>query len=138
MLWGKSLSQIDPSSVRPESEQDRLAEPYVEITEHDVEMPGLPKAAAGLRFAQLSDFHRGHGNTDASIEESVRLANGLDADYILLTGDFVNEGKQDVLSAVRMVSELRARRGIYAILGNHDHRGDPVLLRSALEAAGIT
>jgi predicted MPP superfamily phosphohydrolase len=36
-----------------------------------------------------------------------------------------------------MMSALTARRGIYAVLGNHDQRDDPELLRASLEGVGI-
>lgn len=109
----------------------------LETTVHDVEIVGLPPDMVGKTFLQLSDFHRGCGDTDALIYETVRRANALDPDYIVLTGDFVNRNQHDILPIVKMVSGLRARSGIFAVLGNHDHRGDPVLLHSALEAAGI-
>lgn len=110
----------------------------LEITTHDVVLPLLPPAAEGLTIAQISDLHRGCGGTDDLIREAVVRVNALEPDIIAITGDFVDRHKRDVLPVVKMVSGLRARRGVYASSGNHDHRSDLLLLMSALEAEGIT
>ncbi len=110
----------------------------IEVTRHDLFLPGLPAILEDASIVQLSDLHRGCGGTDALIEAAIGHANLLEPDYLFLTGDFADGPKGDILPVVKMVSGLRARRGIYAVLGNHDQRGDPVLMRSALEAAGIT
>lgn len=110
----------------------------IEVTRHDVPLPGLPGALDGTTLAQISDLHRGRGNTDPVIRAAIEEVNRLDADYVVVTGDFCDGPREDVLPVVRMVSGLRARRQLLATLGNHDHRGDPLLLTAALEAAGFT
>ncbi len=126
-----------PSELRGTGFQRYSRIPEIDISRHDVTLPGLPVELAGTTIVQLSDFHRGCGNTDELIEAAVTLANNLEADYIVLTGDFINQHRRDVLPAVKMTARLRARRGVFAVLGNHDYRGDPVLLSSALETASI-
>lgn len=119
---------------RPEKSAKRSE---IEITTHDVALRNLPLAADGITIVHVSDLHRGCGGMDGLICEALAAVNALMPDYIALTGDFVDEHKKDVLPAVKMIAGLRAKDGIYACLGNHDQRGDPMLLRSALEAAGI-
>lgn len=126
---GKTSS---PAPIQPTEPTSRI-----EITRHDVPLPHLPEALRGLTIVQISDFHRGCGGTDALIQEAVERANALSPDFMVVTGDFVDYDKQDVLPAAKLASSLRARRGVYAVLGNHDHRSDPILLASALEAGGI-
>jgi len=110
----------------------------IEITTHDVALPKLPPELRGQSIVQISDLHRGCGGTDSLICEAIARVNELDADFVAITGDFVDEEKQDILPVVKMVSGIRAKRGVFACLGNHDQRGDPLLLTSALDAAGIT
>jgi uncharacterized protein len=121
--------------IRPEPHVQK--DPQIEITRHTLALQGLPAELHGATIVQISDLHRGCGNTDALIESAIGHANVLDPDFIFLTGDFINSRTRDILPVVKMVSGLRAKRGIYAVLGNHDHRGDTALLISALEAAGI-
>jgi len=113
-----------------------LLEP-IELTRHVVALPGLPDRLRGTTLVHLSDFHRGNGNTDPIIEATIKSAASLDPDIVALTGDFVNHRREDILPVVKMVSQLRARQGVFAVLGNHDYYADAVLLESALEAAGI-
>ena len=126
-----------PETGKPSPSVRKPASPNIEITRHDVSLPHLPEALRGMTIVQLSDFHKGCGGTDGLICEAIDLANELNPDFIALTGDFVNDHQADVLPIVKMVSGLRAKRGIYAVLGNHDHKSDAVLLASALDAAGI-
>jgi len=115
----------------------RRPHPGIQVTRHRVPITGLPASLDGATLVQVSDLHRGCGGTDELIHEAVARASALGPDFVCLTGDFVDEDAADVLPVVSMVSAVRARRRVFAVLGNHDHRGDPVLLASALEAAGI-
>jgi predicted MPP superfamily phosphohydrolase len=128
---------IDPQPNSAASESAAPRHLDIEVTTHDVFLAGLPVALNGLKLVQISDLHRGCGDTDVLISKAVAAVNNLSPDLIALTGDVVDEYKHDILPAVKMVSCLRARQGVYACLGNHDQRGDPILLRSALESAGI-
>src|SRR5947209_313653 len=127
--------------IQPEqrTKQDS-APPRIEITRHNLSLANMPRELQGATIVHISDLHRGCGeNTDELIESAVGHANLLDPDFVLLTGDFTNgRATRDILPVVKMVSGLRAKRGIFAIYGNHDHRADTSLLSSALEAAGIT
>ncbi len=92
----------------------------------------------GCRVVQISDLHRGCGaNTDSLIKSTVEITNSLDPDYIWITGDFVDEEKKDIEPVIEMLTPLKAKRGIYGILGNHDHRSDPDKLVQMLEQRGI-
>src|SRR5437764_1433309 len=63
----------------------------------------------------------------------------LEPDLILLTGDYVLGHLLDLQESVRHLSRLRARRGIFAVLGDKDlqpgtqkpHYGIPEALRDA-------
>ena len=85
-------------------------------------MPNLPAALHGLRVIHLTDLHvRGpwHAAYDKLLDR-VRRAAG---DLLLFTGDFVDNKRNHVpaLPAVRRLADgFTAKRGCYAILGNHD------------------
>jgi predicted MPP superfamily phosphohydrolase len=87
-----------------------------------LQIPNLPRALVGLRLIHLTDLHlreRWHPAYDRLLDR-VREAN---ADLLLFTGDFVDD-KRDHTPALptvrRMAAGLRAKRGVYAVLGNHD------------------
>ena len=105
-----------------------------------------------LRIAVLADIHACEPwMTERRIEGIVDACNRLNADVIVLLGDFVvgrlyvtGEVPADAWAAA--LSRLDAPLGVHAILGNHDWWSDeqaqrlghgPVFARVALEKAGI-
>ena len=113
-----------------------------------------PRWPAGLklRVALVADIHACKPwMTSGRITEIVHRTNDLEPDLTLLLGDY-SSGINYVLGDVHsnewapILGELKARHGVYAILGNHDwwhdrtaqRRGHgPTFGQNALEANGI-
>ncbi len=115
-----------------------LAEPYLLTTERlTLTLPRLPAALDGLRIVQLSDIHHSPFTGREQVERAVALANSLDADIIALTGDYVSHEREYAAPCAEMMGRLRARYGVYAILGNHDHWTDAPLITDLFRAEGI-
>lgn len=82
----------------------------------------LPAAFNDLKIVHISDLHLGSFNYRYPIlERAVRIINDLDADLILFTGDLVNNFGWELKGWDMVLKELSARKGKYAILGNHDY-----------------
>jgi predicted MPP superfamily phosphohydrolase len=82
----------------------------------------LPEHFDGLRIVQISDLHLGSFNRRYHIlQRAFEKINQLDADYILFTGDLVNNFAWELDGWEAMFQELQAKRGKFAILGNHDY-----------------
>ncbi|MDB4941252.1 MAG: Phosphoesterase [Labilithrix sp.] len=82
-----------------------------------------------LRIVLLSDIHARGGDGDR-IEGIVARAATEDPDLVLIAGDFVDglDAAPDKLLALAPLVRLRARLGVFAVLGNHDSDsgvGDP-------------
>lgn len=99
----------------------RFVEPTrLSITEKEIHIPHLPDALVGTVVAQLTDFHYEPDRHDELISEAVALTNAANPDIIALTGDFIT-GLQTVFDPLMAtLSGLKAKHGIYSILGNHD------------------
>ena len=66
----------------------------------------------------------------------VRRSNEIDPELVLITGDLVDH--QDYLAWIPdTLGRLRARCGVYFILGNHDTRVDVRRLRATLVDSGL-
>jgi predicted MPP superfamily phosphohydrolase len=116
-----------------------LAEPYQLVVErHPVYLRRLPRALDGLRVVQLSDIHHSPFTSRAQIERAIDTANSLDADIIALTGDYVSHEREYIQPCAELLGRLRARCGVYAVLGNHDHWTDAALITDLFRAEGIT
>jgi predicted MPP superfamily phosphohydrolase len=109
----------------------------IEITAHCVPLPDLPRTLEGLRIVQLTDIHHGLYLPFEAVLEAVEMANSLDPDVVALTGDFVTYSRNYIAPVAAMLGALRARHGVYAVLGNHDFRVGADLLTRALRHAGI-
>ncbi|CUS46094.1 MAG: metallophosphoesterase [Pseudomonadota bacterium] len=110
----------------------------------DVALPGWPAGAAPVRVVLVSDVHIGSAAmTPDRLTRIVGQINALSPDLVVLAGDFVF-GHDPAPAAemaemlVEPLSGLRARLGVVATLGNHDHWTQPALIRRALERAHIT
>lgn len=83
-----------------------------------VPMRGLRRA---LRVAQISDIHVGQNLTMAQLEHFVAAVNDTAPDLVCITGDIADSPHADMATFFPVLSRLRARYGVCAILGNHDH-----------------
>ena len=107
----------------------------VQIRTVRVEVPELPAALSGYRIAQLSDLHVGSFSPrDEALAWAAR-ANALEADVVVVTGDLVASGTSFYEDVADVIGTLRARDGVYVVLGNHD-QWDSTRLVGLLEKSG--
>jgi predicted MPP superfamily phosphohydrolase len=85
----------------------------------------IPLAVKGLeqplRVAQISDIHVGQHLQADQLRAFVARVNATQPDLICITGDIVDSALSDLALFFPILGQLRARFGVYAILGNHDH-----------------
>lgn len=100
--------------------------------------PGPP-----LRIAFLSDLHAGAPFINEKyIENLVSKINAMSPDLVLIGGDLVINGVvggQSIpfVKVASLLKMLKARLGVYSVLGNHDWWNDGEMIRSVLENHGI-
>jgi predicted MPP superfamily phosphohydrolase len=111
--------------------------PDPEITETDIWLRRLPAAHNRLRIVQLSDIHHGLFTPIEDVERAVSLANLLRPDLVALTGDYVTLSPTYIWPVARALGKLRARLGVFAVLGNHDFHVDPEEITRALRAQRV-
>ena len=132
-----------------------LIEPHrVALRPHEVFLPGLPREAEGLKIVQLSDLHVSAMTSGEFLGHVVERVNALQPDVIALTGDYVSRRNsyarftgarswarpiaEYAREMAAQVAKLRARLGVLAIPGNHDHSmGRFEAIGGLLEAVGI-
>lgn len=86
----------------------------------------LPESFDGYTIAQISDLHLGTwGNDTVFVSNLVDSVNALNPDLIVFTGDIVNQKSEEMKPFIPVLKRLRAKDGVYSILGNHDY-GDYV------------
>jgi len=80
----------------------------------------LPKAFDGYRILQFSDIHVG-SIPYGLLERAVDSMNAQKPDLIVFTGDLQNIRPQELDEVMPILSRLKAKDGVYSILGNHDY-----------------
>jgi predicted MPP superfamily phosphohydrolase len=115
-----------------------LVEPYhYEVTRTDVLIKGLPQSFDGFRIAQISDVHHSRLVSIGEVLRVVELAQSVNADLIVLTGDYTTAYRRYIEPCAEALGGLSAPEGVWAVLGNHDHYTDPQLTTRALERVHI-
>jgi uncharacterized protein len=104
-----------------------------------------PERLNGFTVALLSDFHYDPYFSVHPLHAAIPLVNDLHPDLIVLTGDFVtapsfgNPRKAAALAepCARLLRQMTAPHGLWAVLGNHDEDTDPVRVTRALQSENI-
>ncbi|MCG3164990.1 MAG: 3',5'-cyclic adenosine monophosphate phosphodiesterase CpdA [Bacteroidia bacterium] len=88
-------------------------------------LPNLPDAFNGYKIAQLSDIHSGSFSSGSPLKKAISLLLDQQPDLIFFTGDLVNNRSDEAENVFEELSEIKAKDGVYSVLGNHDY-GDYV------------
>ncbi|HOE95896.1 MAG TPA: metallophosphoesterase [Candidatus Sumerlaeota bacterium] len=107
------------------------------VRHYDIPVPDLPAALDVLRVVHLSDTHYGPFISLSYLKEVIERINALRPDLVLLTGDYVHRTENSVEPGIAALAALRARLGVAAVLGNHDHWEGAPAVRRAFAAADI-
>ena len=102
-----------------------------------ISLPNLPSAFHGMTLALISDVHHGPFVPLAYVKHIVELANTLQPDIVVLTGDYVSRDPCYIAPGIHELSKLQAGIDRFAVLGNHDHWESAPATRQALTDAGI-
>jgi uncharacterized protein len=123
-----------------------LLEPNLpRIVRQDFFLPRWPDRLHGFTIALLSDFHYDPYFSVHPLHAAIAMVNGLRPDLIVLTGDFVSMplvagGEKAAFAAepcARLLRQMTAPHGLWAVLGNHDIGAGPRHVIRALQAENI-
>lgn len=113
------------------------------VTESTIEIEKLDPALDGLKIVAISDLHCGSNAVNAEkLRDLLALANGQNPDIVVLLGDFVSEYeggtklRMPLDEMTQNICGLKARYGVFAVMGNHDDWYDSELVKNAVQAAG--
>lgn len=102
-----------------------------------IELKRLPKNLDGFSLVHLSDIHHSPFTDLAHITRAVEIANSLNPDMFVLTGDYVSHEREYIEPMAEVLGALQSEFGTFACLGNHDHWTDGELVTESLRDAGI-
>jgi predicted MPP superfamily phosphohydrolase len=95
------------------------------VLNYTLHFEDLPDAFDGYKLTQISDVHSGSFDNIDKVEYAIDLINEQQSDVILFTGDMVNNKATEMEPYLDIFKKLKAKDGLYSVLGNHDY-GDYV------------
>jgi len=101
-----------------------------DLVVHRYKVPHPKWRGAPLRIVHLTDLHVHPAFSLEYYQQVMSIAEKEDADFAVFTGDFITS----VAALPRLKEFLRpiAKRGTYAVLGNHDYWAGPEAVRKAV------
>ena len=105
MWWGALVTRTD-----------------TQIRDVELKYANLPDSFKGYKAVQISDIHLGsYGNDTTYISQLVDEINSINPDIVFFTGDIVNRHSVEIKPFVSVFKRLKAKDGVFSILGNHDY-----------------
>lgn len=94
---------------------------WIEISQHELPVRGLPDAWVGRSLVHMADLHIGERVDDGYLLRVMATVRALAPDLVLVTGDLIDSAVTLPSHAQRMIAEIpRGRVATLACLGNHD------------------
>ncbi len=92
----------------------------------ELEFLHLPEDFNEIKLVQISDVHIGSFfDNHEKVKKAILQINDLQPDYVFFTGDLVNNTADEIHGWENIFLEIKAKKGKFSILGNHDY-GDYV------------
>jgi uncharacterized protein len=126
------------------------------VVEETLAVPNWSPRLDGFRVVAISDIHAGSNYApEERIRYMVEQTNAQNADIVVLLGDYVSESKFDrearkkpygtdrteirmpVATIADILGGLRAKHGVYAVIGNHDEYHNAPKITAEFERVGI-
>jgi predicted MPP superfamily phosphohydrolase len=122
-----------------------LAPNFPRIVRQEFFLRRWPERLNGFTVAVLSDFHYDPYFSVHPLRAAIAMVNRLHPDLIALTGDFVSvpmvgdesKGAFAAEPCARLLRQMTAPHGLWAVMGNHDDATDPEHVTRALQAQNI-
>lgn len=108
------------------------------VTNDVVTSASLPEQLDGTRVVFVADVHAGPLFGAGRMDKLVERVNSLEADVLILGGDYVGGRMSGAKVFYPRAADFRARAAKLAVLGNHDNWEDSESAKRGLAEAGFT
>ena len=96
--------------------------------EYTIDNQNVPTGFDGLKIVHFTDLHYNRAITLDKVKSIVKEINLINPDIVVFTGDLIDHDviltNEDYQDLTNVLSEINAKYGKYAVLGNHDYESD--------------
>ena len=118
-LWGLLALLLPPIIIAYGSLIERNCFRIKEIT---IKTTDLPESFDGYRIVHISDIHaRSFNGREKHLQRAMDMINELKPDMVAFTGDLITMTPDELENHTHALGSLKARDGIFSVLGNHDY-----------------
>ncbi|HLD31243.1 MAG TPA: metallophosphoesterase [Patescibacteria group bacterium] len=119
-----------------------FVEPYLlEVRRTDIYDEDVPDSFDNFKIVFFADIHHGLFFSEARVKKLVEKINKMNPDVIFAGGDFVGnwlfEKPKYIPTCFAELKNLKAKYGVFGVLGNHDVWTDKNLSLEEMEKSGI-
>jgi hypothetical protein len=115
----------------------RVEPGWLTVERVQIPLKKLPLALEGFKIVHLSDIHLHPYIQLEFVQKAVAMANELQPDLVVLTGDYVLESADSIFELAPALARFNPKYGIFTVLGNHDLWTDAVVVSAGLRQAGL-
>ncbi|MES1204544.1 MAG: metallophosphoesterase [Pseudomonadota bacterium] len=99
----------------------RAALAPVAVRRVEVPLRRLSRQQDGMTLVQLTDLHIGPTIRRRELASLVQRTNEIAPDVVVITGDLVDGGVDELRDSVAPLADLRAKHGVFFVTGNHEY-----------------
>lgn len=118
-LWGLTSLLLPPVLIAYGALIERNCFRIKGVT---ISLAELPEGFDGYRIAHISDLHaRSFIGREKHLQKAIDKINGQSPDMVAFTGDLITLSPEELDSMDHVLSSLKAKDGVFSVLGNHDY-----------------
>ena len=93
-----------------------------QIKNIEIKSNEIPQSFNGYKIIHISDLHlHSFKGREKTLKKFVNEINEQNADLVVFTGDLVSYGPWELDGLDTILSKIKAKDGVYSVLGNHDY-----------------
>ncbi len=93
----------------------------IKVNSVDLKVKNLPPTLRDFKIAHISDIQADNRTGEKKLARYIDLLNSFRPDIVIFTGDAVTYGTEHIPVAVRMLSKVKSKFGLYSCVGDHDY-----------------
>jgi uncharacterized protein len=95
----------------------------IRTSEYKIEVPARSATVSHLKIAFVADYHINRSTDVGFVKRFVKKIDEINPDMMIFGGDIVEGDREDkkLETFEKLLSEIKVRYGVFAVLGNHEH-----------------